>query len=132
MEWCRYGRQDVIPSLQAVQSYWLELLTVAGDTEAHMQSNQSLSLIENMVFRLIYSSKLKNMCLVFLELFCRRRDDNNKNNNENMKKTFKNMVNFIGTIEEKYGLSLAATNPNLCQGKKYFYYPFHDLLFVKK
>ena len=50
----------------------------------------------------------------------------------NMKKTFKNMVNFIGTIEEKYGLSLAATNPNLCQGKKYFYYPFHDLLFVKK
>ena len=50
----------------------------------------------------------------------------------NMKKTFKNMVNFIATIKEKYGLSLVAANPNLCQGKEFSYYPFHDLLFVKK
>ena len=50
----------------------------------------------------------------------------------NMKKTFKNMVNFIETIKEKYGLSLVATNPNLCQGKEFSYYPLHDLLFVKK
>ena len=50
----------------------------------------------------------------------------------NMKKTFKNMVNFIATIKEKYGLSLVATNPNLCHGKEFSYYPFHDLLFVKK
>ena len=50
----------------------------------------------------------------------------------NMKKTFKNMVNLIATIKEKYSLSLIATNPNLCQGKEFSYYPFHDLLFVKK
>ena len=49
-----------------------------------------------------------------------------------LKKTFKNMVNFIASISEKYGLHLVATNPNLCQGKEFFYYPFHDLLFVKK
>ena len=53
-----------------------------------------------------------------------------------VKSVFGNIIKFIQEIRVKYNLSLVAYNPNLCQGKRLdrqkTYYPYHDLLFVKK
>ena len=53
-----------------------------------------------------------------------------------VKSTFGSIIKFIQKIKHKYGLTMVAYNPNLCQGKyldrQKTYYPYHDLLFVKK
>ena len=53
-----------------------------------------------------------------------------------VKSAFGSIIKFIQEIKHKYGLTMVAYNPNLCQGKyldrQKTYYPYHDLLFVKK
>lgn len=53
-----------------------------------------------------------------------------------VKNVFASLIKFMQEIKQKYGLSMVAYNPNLCQGKKLdrqkTYYPYHDILFVKR
>ena len=60
----------------------------------------------------------------------------NVTNKSKIKSVFGNIIKFIQEIRVKYNLTLVAYNPNLCQGKtldrQKTYYPYHDLLFVKK
>ena len=60
----------------------------------------------------------------------------NITNKSKVKSIFSSIIKFMQEINHKHGLTLVAYNPNLCQGKyldrQKLYYPYHDLLFVKK
>ena len=61
---------------------------------------------------------------------------NNITNKSEVKRVFASLIKFMQDIKHKHGLTMVAYNPNLCQGKSLdrqkTYYPYHDLLFVKK
>ena len=49
---------------------------------------------------------------------------------------YRRFITFLKAVERKYGLRLAAYNPNLCRGKsddsQKRFYSLHDILLVKQ
>ena len=52
------------------------------------------------------------------------------------KMIYRRFITFLKAVERKYGLRLAAYNPNLCRGKsddsQKRFYSLHDILLVKQ